>query len=74
MRRRTRVCSRPALFMRKRLTKPGSTLRRPSVVLEMIGKIATTVAQTVSATCVFLTRMMIKGAMATIGVTWSSTA
>ena len=40
----------------------------------MIGNIATTVAHTVSATWVFLTRMMISGAIATIGVTCSSTA
>jgi hypothetical protein len=40
----------------------------------MIGKTATTVAHTVKATCVFLTRMMISGAIATTGVTCSITA
>ncbi len=35
----------------------------------MIGKIAMIVAQMTSASCVFLTRMMISGAIATIGVT-----
>jgi hypothetical protein len=74
IRSRHRVCIRPARLMRKRFTRPGSTLRNPSVVLDMIGNNATTVAQTVSATCVFLTRMMINGAIATIGVTCSNTA
>ena len=60
--------------MRKKLRRPGSTLRRPSVVLEMMGNRATRVAQRVSETCVFFTRMMRSGAMATIGVTCSSTA
>ena len=36
----------------------------------MIGKIAMMVAQMISAPCVFLTNMMISGAIATIGVTW----
>jgi hypothetical protein len=40
----------------------------------MIGNNATTVAHTVKATCVFLTRMMINGAIATMGVTCSRTA
>ena len=39
------------------------------VVFEMIGKIAMMVAQMTSARCVFLTKMMISGAIATIGVT-----
>ncbi len=60
--------------MRKRSSSPGSTLRKPSVVFEMIGKIATTTAQTTSAIRVSLTQMMMSGAMATIGVTCSSTA
>ena len=39
------------------------------MVFEMIGKIAMMVAQMISAPWVFLTRMMISGAIATIGVT-----
>ena len=48
---------------------PLSTLRRPTVVFEITGKIAMMVAQMTSASWVFLTRMMISGAIATIGVT-----
>ena len=44
-------------------------LRKPIVVLEMIGKIAMMVAQMISAPWVFFTSMMISGAIATIGVT-----
>ena len=44
-------------------------LRKPTVVFEMMGKIAMMVAQMISAPWVFFTRMMISGAMATIGVT-----
>ena len=74
MRSRQRVAKRPALFMRKYASSPGSTLRRPMVVLEMIGKMAMTVAQRVSAVGVSLMRMMISGATATMGVTCSRTA
>ena len=74
MRSRTRVCSALALSSTKRSRKPGSTLRRPRVVLAMIGNSATTVAHRISAACVFFTRMMTSGAMATIGVTCSITA
>ncbi len=49
-------------------------LRRPSVVLLMIGNSATSAAQTTMAAIGFFTQMMISGATATIGVTWSSTA
>jgi hypothetical protein len=38
-------------------------LRRPMVVLEMIGNTAMMVAQMTSAICVFLTRMMMSGAI-----------
>src|SRR5580658_10734699 len=44
------------------------------VVLLMIGNSAITVAQAVSATGVFFTRMMISGATATIGMTCNNTA
>ena len=74
MRSLTSVCQRLALFMRKRLTRPGFTLRRPRMVFEMIGKSATMVAHTTSAVSGCLTQMMMSGAIATIGVTWSSTA
>ena len=50
--------------MRNMLSRFGSTLRRPSVVLEMIGKMAMITAQTVSAQVVSSTQMMISGAMA----------
>ena len=46
----------------------------PSVVLEMIGKMATTVAHRTSATRVSFTQMMMSGAIATIGVTCSRIA
>ena len=49
-------------------------LRRPSVVLQMIGNSATSAAQITSEAVGFLTQMMISGATATIGVTCSSTA
>ena len=42
--------------------------------VEMIGNTAMMVAQMTSAICVFLTRMMMSGAIATIGVTWRMTA
>ncbi len=68
------VCQRVALFMRNRLISPGFTLRSPRIVLEMIGNSATIVAQTTSARVGCLTQMMMSGAIATIGVTCSSTA
>lgn len=74
MRRRMRICQRLALFILKYESKPGSTLRRPIVVLEIIGKTAMTAAQSVSAQNRFLIRMMIKGATAAIGVTYSMMA
>ena len=49
-------------------------LRRPSVVLEMIGNSATSAAHTIIAAVGFLTQMMMSGATATMGVTCSSTA
>ena len=60
--------------MRNMLSRFGSTLRKPKVVLEMIGKMAMITAQTVSAQVVSSTQMMIKGAIATTGVTCSKTA
>ncbi|MNE90579.1 hypothetical protein D3C80_1881100 [compost metagenome] len=45
------------------------TLRRPSTVLALIGKIATRVAQITNASVVSLHQMMISGATATTGVT-----
>ena len=51
----------------------GSTLRSPSVVSDTIGKIATTTAHSTSAVRVSFTQMMMSGAIATMGVTWSST-
>ena len=60
--------------MRKYASSPGSTLRKPIVVLLMIGNSAITVAHAVSASGVFFTRMMISGATATIGVTCNNTA
>jgi Na+/phosphate symporter len=74
MRSRTSSCQREALFIRNRFSRPGETLRRPSVVLLMMGNSATSVAQTTSAAVGCLTQMMISGAMATMGVTCSSTA
>ena len=74
MRRRTSVFSGLALWRANRLLRPGSTVRSPSVVLEMTGNSATSVAQTISAARVFFTRMMMSGAMATTGVTCSITA
>ena len=74
MRRRSIVCQRDARLIRNRSARPGSTLRSPSVVFEMIGKIATTTAHSTSATRVSLTQMMISGAIATIGVTCSRIA
>ena len=56
------------------LASPGSTLRRPTVVFEIMGKIAMMVAQMTSATCVSRTRMMMRGATAPTGVTCSITA
>ncbi len=44
-------------------------LRSPTVVFEITGKMAMIVAQMISAPCVFFTRMMMSGAIATIGVT-----
>ena len=61
-------------YIRNMLNRFGSTLRSPSVVLEIIGKIATITAQMVRAHVVSFTQMMINGAMATIGVTCISTA
>ncbi|MNS94562.1 hypothetical protein D3C72_1287840 [compost metagenome] len=49
-------------------------LRRPSVVLLMMGNSATSAAHTVMAATGFFTQMMISGATATMGVTCSSTA
>src|SRR3954463_11284297 len=49
-------------------------LRRPSVVLEMMGNSATSEAQATSDAVGFFTQMMISGATATMGVTCSSTA
>src|SRR5438552_15795162 len=49
-------------------------LRRPSVVFEMIGNSATSDAHTTIDAVGFLIQMMISGAIATIGVTCSSTA
>ncbi|MNR10025.1 hypothetical protein D3C85_1262540 [compost metagenome] len=69
MRRRSNTCQRLARLRRNRLSRPGLTLRRPSTVLAMIGKIATRVAQITNATMVLLHQMMISGATATTGVT-----
>ena len=74
MRNRIRVCQRVARFMRKRLCNPGLTLRKPSVVLAMMGNNATSVAQITSDAVGLFTQMMISGAIATIGVTCKSTA
>src|SRR6478735_12228003 len=49
-------------------------LRRPSVVLLMMGNSATSAAQITSEAVGFFTQMMISGATATMGVTCSSTA
>ena len=74
MRSRRSVCQRVAPFMRKYACRSGSTLRRPSVVLAMIGNSATSAAQTTIAAVGFLTQMMISGATATMGVTCSRMA
>ena len=73
-RSRHSVCQREARARRKRSASPGSTLRRPSVVFEITGKIATTVAQMTSASQVSRTQMMTRGAIDTIGVTCSRIA
>src|SRR6267378_1090202 len=57
-----------------RFNKLWSALLRPSVVLDTIGKNATSHAQISSATGIDLTQMMMSGAIATIGVTWRITA
>ncbi|MNW18038.1 hypothetical protein D3C71_2174390 [compost metagenome] len=49
-------------------------LRRPSVVLLMMGNSATRAAQITIEAVGSLTQMMISGATATMGVTCSSTA
>ncbi|MNG26181.1 hypothetical protein D3C84_1111350 [compost metagenome] len=74
MRRRNSTCQRLARFRWNRLSRPGLTLRSPSTVLAITGKMATRVAQTTSARVVLLTQMMISGAMATTGVTCSRMA
>src|SRR6185312_39240 len=71
---RVRRCQRLACISRKRSASPGSTLRRPIVVLEITGNSATTAAHNTSATRVSLTQMMMSGAIATIGVTCSRIA
>ena len=74
MRKRISVCQRVARFILNSCCNPGFTLRKPSVVLEIIGKRATSVAQITSESVGSFTQMMTSGAMATIGVTCSSTA
>ena len=74
MRRRTSCCQRLARFSWKYASKSGSMLRRPSVVLLMIGNSATSVAQITIEASGSRTQMMISGATATMGVTCSSTA
>ena len=74
MRRRIKLCPRLAPYSRNKSASPGSTLRNPTLVFEMIGKMATMVAQITNAAVGFLTQMMMRGAMATIGVTCSRIA
>src|SRR4051795_4496161 len=74
MRRWRRTCPGVAPYSRNSASKLRSALFSPTVVFDTIGKNATIQAQTSDARNGSLTQMMIKGAIATIGVTCRMTA
>src|SRR6516162_4407956 len=68
------VANRPALYRRNRSASSAGADARPAAVLANTGKNATMVAQTTREANGSPTHTMISGAIATIGVTCSTTA